>query len=113
MFGTGDIPGIIALIVAVVGAVVTYRTKTAETKATSKKDAVVGYDMLAEDLRTDLATERKDLKDTRAALLTCERALHDLTIKVGDLERENATLTAQVERLLLENAALRAGGLEE
>lgn len=112
MLEAGNLPGIAGLIIALITGYVTYRTKTQENRNVSKKDAVVGYDMLAEDLRTDLAAASADLKVTRTELLTCERAVHQLTIKVDDLERENATLTTQVERLLLENKALRAGGQE-
>lgn len=105
--GASDLPGVAGLVVALVGAYFTYRasrdqnrTAAATAASTSRKDAVEGFDKLADDLRADLIACKQELRETIAELRTVRQADHDKAWRIEELERDNA-------RLLAENRQLR------
>lgn len=90
-----SLPGIGSMLVALLAAYFTWNA-TRQQNATANRDgAVKGYDMLAEDLRGDLAVCRTALRERDVEVVVLKRANAELTYRNDELERENAALRRQ------------------
>jgi cell shape-determining protein MreC len=99
MLSWSDAPGIAGLIFALITGYFTYRASHQENINTSRRDAVEGYDKLADDLRTDLTDCKTELREIKATLTKIERANHELTYSNDKLAHERDGLLRENQRL--------------
>jgi chromosome segregation ATPase len=94
--GWNDVPGLAGLVLGIAASYFTYRASRLKDISTSRKDAVEGFDRLAEDLRGDLTSCKEELRAVNARLNEVERREHATNIRNDDLERENEMLKRQL-----------------